>query len=208
MLARHVSDLIGPSSGAFCTSCIRRLWYVVILCVLLDTSSHYKVVGLHIYYQMIHGPYNIIARNVYTNPETFRFPKYDTNLWDAGMFSCQMPVTYSHFQYLDRDLHFIKTRMGTTVCSSLGLTSLILRTFKRLPIKWPTDTTISYNISIATCFDLATSSSDYCQNILERIYKFHLQENRSHFLHDIFINSVFLFNTFKILCVDKGKKMG
>ena len=37
-LARHVSDLIGPSSGAFCTSCIRRLWYVVIR-VLLDTSS-------------------------------------------------------------------------------------------------------------------------------------------------------------------------
>ena len=33
-----VSDLIGPSSGAFCTSCIRRLWYVVIR-VLLDTSS-------------------------------------------------------------------------------------------------------------------------------------------------------------------------
>ena len=24
MLARHVSDLIGPSSGAFFTSCIRR----------------------------------------------------------------------------------------------------------------------------------------------------------------------------------------
>ena len=23
-LARHVSDLIGPSSGAFCTSCVRR----------------------------------------------------------------------------------------------------------------------------------------------------------------------------------------
>ena len=42
MLARHVSDLIGPSSGAFCTSCIRRLWYVVIR-VLLDTSSRYKV---------------------------------------------------------------------------------------------------------------------------------------------------------------------
>ena len=38
MLARHVSDLIGPSSGAFCTICIRRLWYVVIR-VLLDTSS-------------------------------------------------------------------------------------------------------------------------------------------------------------------------
>jgi hypothetical protein len=45
MLARHVSDLIGPSSGAFCTSCIRRLWYVVLLCVLLDTSSRYKTVG-------------------------------------------------------------------------------------------------------------------------------------------------------------------
>ena len=40
-LARHVSDLIGPSSGAFCTSCIRRLWYVVLLCVLLDTSIRY-----------------------------------------------------------------------------------------------------------------------------------------------------------------------
>ena len=40
LLARHVSDLIGPSSGAFCTSCIRRIWYVVIH-VLLDTSSRY-----------------------------------------------------------------------------------------------------------------------------------------------------------------------
>ena len=40
--ARHVSDLIGPSSGVFCTSCIRRLWYVVIR-VLLDTSSRYFV---------------------------------------------------------------------------------------------------------------------------------------------------------------------
>jgi hypothetical protein len=44
MLARHVSDLIGLSSGAFCTSCICRLWYVVIR-VLLDTSSRCKVVG-------------------------------------------------------------------------------------------------------------------------------------------------------------------
>ena len=44
MLARHVSDLIGLSSGAFCTSCMCRLWYVVIR-VLLDTSSRYKVVG-------------------------------------------------------------------------------------------------------------------------------------------------------------------
>ena len=39
LLALHVSDLTGPSSAAFCTSCIRRLWYVVLLCVLLDTSS-------------------------------------------------------------------------------------------------------------------------------------------------------------------------
>ena len=65
MLARHVSDLTGPSSGAFCTSCIRRLWYVILLCVLLDTSSRYSLkhfvylVGLHICYKMIHGPYNI-----------------------------------------------------------------------------------------------------------------------------------------------------
>ena len=42
LLARHVSDLTGPSSGAFCTSCIRRFWYVVIR-VLLDTSSRYFV---------------------------------------------------------------------------------------------------------------------------------------------------------------------
>ena len=39
MLARHVSDLTGPSSGAFCTSCIRRLRYVV-LRVQLDTNYH------------------------------------------------------------------------------------------------------------------------------------------------------------------------
>ena len=108
ILARHVSDLIGPSSGAFCTSCICRLWYVVIR-VLLDTSSRYVdvssstrittyrsqriqlvqnapddgpmrsetcranisaektyslnhtmyLVGLYIYYKMIHGPYNV-----------------------------------------------------------------------------------------------------------------------------------------------------
>ena len=45
MLALHVSDLTGPSSGAFCTSCIRRLWYVVLQCVLIDTSSRYEVAG-------------------------------------------------------------------------------------------------------------------------------------------------------------------
>ena len=44
MLGRHVSDLIGPLSGAFCTSCICRLWYVVIR-ILLDTSSRNEVVG-------------------------------------------------------------------------------------------------------------------------------------------------------------------
>ena len=43
MLALHVSDLIGPSSGAFCTSCICRLWYVVLLCVLLDVSSSTRI---------------------------------------------------------------------------------------------------------------------------------------------------------------------
>ena len=70
MLALHVSDLIGPSSGAFCRSCIRRLWYVVIR-VLLDTSSRcngwtcrvvceYSLYDIYyIYYKMIHGPYNI-----------------------------------------------------------------------------------------------------------------------------------------------------
>jgi hypothetical protein len=42
-VARHVSDLNGPSSGAF-TSCMLQIWYVVI-CVLLDTSKSYAVVG-------------------------------------------------------------------------------------------------------------------------------------------------------------------
>ena len=42
MLALHVSDLIGPSSGAFCTSCIRRLWYLEIR-VILDAFNRYKV---------------------------------------------------------------------------------------------------------------------------------------------------------------------
>ena len=79
MLARHVSDLIGPSSGGFCTSCMCRLWYVVILCVLLDTSScicrlwyvvirvlldtssRYKVVGrtAHLKHRVVHSRFNL-----------------------------------------------------------------------------------------------------------------------------------------------------
>ena len=114
MLARHVSDLTGASSGAFVYKLYVQIWYVVLLCVLLDTSSRYFVtagwtcrvvrvlphtksahtackqtllkmhrwgpkhveltyvmhkthslkhfvylVGLHIYYKMTHGPYNI-----------------------------------------------------------------------------------------------------------------------------------------------------
>ena len=63
MLARHVSDLTGPSSGAFVYKLHLQIWYVVIR-VLRDTSSRYEVVGrtlvgLHIYYKLIHGPYNI-----------------------------------------------------------------------------------------------------------------------------------------------------
>ena len=41
MLARHVSDLTGPSSGAFYKLYL-QIWYVVIR-VLLDTSSRYSV---------------------------------------------------------------------------------------------------------------------------------------------------------------------
>ena len=43
MLVRHVSDLTGPSSGAFYKLYL-QIWYVVIS-VLLDTSSRYEVVG-------------------------------------------------------------------------------------------------------------------------------------------------------------------
>ena len=44
MLARHVSDLTGPSSGAFVYKLYVQIWYVVIG-VLSDTSSRYEVVG-------------------------------------------------------------------------------------------------------------------------------------------------------------------
>ena len=65
-MAEHVSDLSGPSSGAF-TSCMLQIWYVVIY-ILLDTSRCYAVVGrknlvylvgLRIYCKMVHDPYNI-----------------------------------------------------------------------------------------------------------------------------------------------------
>ena len=57
MLARHVSDLTGPSSGAFYKLYLQILY--ALIRVLLDTSSQYEAVGLHIYYKMIDGPYNI-----------------------------------------------------------------------------------------------------------------------------------------------------
>ena len=41
MLPRHVSDLTGPSSGAFYKLYV-QIWYVVIR-ILLDTSSRYFV---------------------------------------------------------------------------------------------------------------------------------------------------------------------
>ena len=46
MLARHVSDLTGPYSGAFYYKLYVQIWYVVLLCVLLDMSSRYEVVGI------------------------------------------------------------------------------------------------------------------------------------------------------------------
>ena len=42
LLARHVSDLTSPSSGAFYKLYL-QIWYVVLLCVLLNTSSRYFV---------------------------------------------------------------------------------------------------------------------------------------------------------------------
>ena len=44
VLARHISDLTGSSSGAFVYKLYVQVWYVVIR-VLLDTSSRYEVVG-------------------------------------------------------------------------------------------------------------------------------------------------------------------
>ena len=42
MLARHASDLTGPSSRAFVYKLYVQIWYVVLLCVLHDTSSRYE----------------------------------------------------------------------------------------------------------------------------------------------------------------------
>ena len=50
MLARHVSDLTGRSSGAFYKLYL-QIWYVVIR-VLLDTSSRYELY-LQIWYVVI-----------------------------------------------------------------------------------------------------------------------------------------------------------
>ena len=83
MLARHVSDLTGPSSGAFCTSCIRRLWYVVLLCVLLDTSSRYEVVGrtLELYNLELVNFDCIISKKVLSmNLETTRLREVDRGI--------------------------------------------------------------------------------------------------------------------------------
>ena len=44
LLARHVLDLTGPSSGAFVYKLYVQIWYVVIL-ILSDTFSRYEVVG-------------------------------------------------------------------------------------------------------------------------------------------------------------------
>ena len=45
ILARHVSDLTDPSPGAFFYKLYVQIWYMVLLCVLLDTSSRYKPVS-------------------------------------------------------------------------------------------------------------------------------------------------------------------
>ena len=64
-LARHVSDLTSPSSGAFCTSCIRRLWYVVIR-VLLDTCSRYEVTaGLKCWLKLVHWDHTVYLVGLY-----------------------------------------------------------------------------------------------------------------------------------------------
>ena len=69
MLARHVSDFTGPSSGAFLQAVCTDL-----VCGNTRTTRHVQplrsngwtcrvvrvyFVGLHIYYMMISGPYNI-----------------------------------------------------------------------------------------------------------------------------------------------------
>ena len=76
MLARHVSDLIGPSPGAFL-----KAVFADFVCGNTRTAGHVQPlfcngwtcaavrvypVGLHIYYKMIHGPYNIKYLGVFS----------------------------------------------------------------------------------------------------------------------------------------------
>ena len=61
--------------------------------------------------------------------------------------------------------------------------------------------TVEHNflyIYIATCFELASSSSGKRQNISKKIiYKFNFLEMRSHFLHNMVTTYAFIFYTFK-----------
>ena len=60
MLALHVSDLTAPSSGAFYKLYL-QIRYVVIR-VLLDTSSHYEVIGSWTAYVLVSVQYHFTIK--------------------------------------------------------------------------------------------------------------------------------------------------
>ena len=74
MLAVHVSGLTGPSSGAFSYKLYVQIWYVVVRVYL---------VGLHIYYKMIHGPYNV-KLNISTLKSINRFNDANSKPFSKG----------------------------------------------------------------------------------------------------------------------------
>ena len=65
--ARHVSDLNGPSSGAF-SSCMLQIWYVAVR-VLLDMSRCYAVVGITAFFLRKNTTYQICNIQLENAPE-------------------------------------------------------------------------------------------------------------------------------------------
>ena len=80
MLARHVSDLIGPSTGAFYKH-YSQVWHVVIR-VLLDTSSRYEVVGRTAYVR------------TYVRYKTYKITRYKMyNIISYRMYNIKQYIT-------------------------------------------------------------------------------------------------------------------
>ena len=120
ILPRHVSDLTGPSSGAFCTSCICRLCYAVIR-VLLDTSSRYKAVSAH--RTNLSLPWHLMFRymNVWGIVARLRVrTTKDMSLYCSPQIACGNQLA---FDSADTERIFLGDKAAETETDSLHLSS-------------------------------------------------------------------------------------